>query len=353
MTPVGFCEAGHVVLGRSSCGTRYCPDHWRDWDEEAVINAVARLAAYRHAQEGAGKRLSHVVASFPQGRRYSQDRMWATRSDAYEALEAAGVRGGATVLHPYRTNERGDGLFQTAAREGELAENTGKWAFLRDVSDDWEDLTRYVEPSPHLHALAAAEDVDGEAVPEGWIVKRIRTFKPFHYRDTEAYRDMVATAYYTLTHAAVQEGRHSLTYFGDVHPASFDPEEELTAAVWRRIQDEAEKAVKEDPDDPHAGCGGGPEDCPREACEAAVVDVYHLRDYMEDDDWLADVRAHKDGRDRWLRLRGLVLWWEDGADRPPPGARVNESKLLRWLQDRGEAHTPRPQQVSLSAAVMA
>lgn len=352
MTPVGFCETGHVILGRSSCGTRYCPDHWREWTEQAVINQVARLAAWRHIQEGAGKRLCHVMGSFPADRRYSLDRLWKTRSEAYEALEAAGVRGGAAALHPYRTNERGDGLFQTAADEGELPEGTGKWAFLRDVSDDWEDLTRYIEPSPHIHALAAAEDVDGEAAPDGWVVKRIRTFQPFHYQDTEAYRDMVATAYYILTHAGVQDGRHSLTYFGDVHPASFDPEEELTAAVWDRIQIEAEKAVTEEPGVTEEGMGAGPEECPRDGCEAAVVDVYYLREYMEDEEWLASVRAGVDGRSRWLRLRGLMLWWEEGGDRPPPSLQASEDRLLAWLEDRGRAHTPRPQQVSLTTAVM-
>ncbi|MFC7078291.1 hypothetical protein, partial [Haloarcula halophila] len=112
LTPVGFCEEGHTILGRSSCGTRYCPDHWRDWNEEAVINAVARLAAYRHAVDGAEKRLSHIVASPPQDRRYSKRAMWETRSEAYEVLKDAGVRGGMAVTHPYRTNERGDTLFE-------------------------------------------------------------------------------------------------------------------------------------------------------------------------------------------------------------------------------------------------
>jgi hypothetical protein len=182
LKPVGFCDHGHTVLGRSSCGTRYCPDHWRDWNEDHVISAVSRLAAYRQSREGAERRLVHAVASPPQDRRYSAGSLWRTRSEAYEAFEAAGVRGGATVTHPYRTNERGESLFATAAREGDLEEGTGRWRFLRETADDWDDLGRYIEASPHYHSLAAARDVDGEAAPDGWVVKNIRSLKPLFRR---------------------------------------------------------------------------------------------------------------------------------------------------------------------------
>ena len=66
----------------------------------------------------------------------------------------------------------------------------------------------------------------------------------------------------------------AITYFGDLAPASFDPEEELTAAAWDRIQREAEKAVKEHPDE--EGRQVGPEECPRDGCVAAVHDIAHL-----------------------------------------------------------------------------
>jgi hypothetical protein len=362
LTPVGFCEDGHTVLGRSSCGTRYCPDHWRDWNEEAVISMVARFAAYRHAVDGAEKRWHHLVASPPQDRRYSLRSLWETRSEAYEALKAAGVRGGAAVTHPYRTNDRGDALFEAAADAGELDEGTGRWDFLREVSDGWDDLARYIEAAPHYHAMGAAPDVEPDDAPDEWVVKRIRTMKPFHYRDTETYRAMVAPAYYVLTHAAEQEGRQSVTYFGDVHPASFNPEEELTAAVWSRIQMEAEKAVREQPQEEGEGgpMGAGPDDCPHDDCEAAVVDVYYLMEYLEDEDFKKHVLSHRDGRQRWLRLRGLVLWWDHAGDRPPPTVQDDKTRLQRWLEWRGESVTvmpgdggpPSSHQVTLETAVM-
>jgi len=357
LTPVGFCEDGHTVLGRSSCGTRYCPDHWRDWCEDAVVSMVARLAAYRHAVDGAEKRLSHVVASPPQDKRYSARAMWETRSEAYEALKAAGVDGGVSVTHPYRTNERGDTLFETARDAGELDEDTGRWEFLRELADGWDELAEYVEASPHYHSLAAGQDIDGSRAPEGWVVERIRTLKPFYFRDSEAYRAMVAPAYYVLTHAADQQGRQTVTYFGDVHPASFDPEEELTAAVWSRIQIEAEKAVKENPaleeiEAEGSGHATGQE-CPCEECEAAVVELVYLPEYLEDEDWVAKVQEGRDGRERYNRLLGVLLWWEGRCDTPPPSVASREHKFREWLAERGSVLTPDPRQVQLPGEVFA
>jgi len=316
---------------------------------------VAQLAAYRYAQPmGPKMRLCHVVASPPQDRRYSARSLWETRSEAYEAMEAAGVRGGASVTHPYRTNDRGDGLYQTAKESGDLDDGTGKWRFLREVSEDFEDLTRYIEPEPHYHALAAAEDVDGGAAPGGWVVKRIRTFDTFHPRDQNAYRDMVATAYYTLTHGGNQQGRSTTTYFGEVH--SFTPSEELTATMWERIQIEAEKAVKEyepeEIDEEGEAISAGPEECPHDDCGEAVIDVYYLREYLDDEEWTSKVKAAGRGRERWLRLKGLLYWWDEGGDRPPPSVQGSKEKLQNWLEVQGESIMPYSRQVSLSSAVM-
>lgn len=359
LTPVGFCDHGHTVLGRSSCGTRYCPDHWRDWCEDAVVSAVARLAAYRQAREGAERRMVHVVASPPQERRYSVRSLWETRSEAYEAFEAAGVRGGVTVTHPFRTNDRGEHLFQTAAEHGDLPDGMGRWRFLRETTDDWDDMSRYVEAAPHYHSLAAATDVSGEAAPEGWVVKNIRGLEEFHIHDTESYRDMVASFYYILTHGAEQTGRQMTTYFGEVHPAAFDPEEELTTAEWRRIQQEAEKAVKGDESDEGVSAGGGPEECPQEDCEAVVRDLVYLDEYLDDEDWQAQVRNQPGGPERLAILRGTRAYWSGMCDRPPPAARSTPERFRQWLKRRGQVLAPgssnRPSQTiqtGLSEALM-
>jgi hypothetical protein len=343
---VGFCDHGHVLLGKSSCGTRYCPDHWRDWIENAVVNMVARLAAYRHVQEmGPEKRLSHVVASPPQDRRYSSRAFWETRSEAYEALKAAGVRAGAVVAHPYRLNERGENLYSMAAGHGDLDDDTGKWRFLRDTTDGFEDLSRYIEASPHYHALAAGEDIQGGDAPEGWVVERIRTFDGFHPRDTECYRDMAATAYYTLTHTGEQDGRTSTTYFGDLAPASFNPEEELTASMWNTIQREAEKAVKTTREEGGEGGGEDTEECPHEGCEAAVRPLCDLSAALDDDDFTAGL-----SRQQAARLRGVLVWFQGRCDRPPPSVVTSEKMMRNWLEDLGKTHTPEPTQARFGRA---
>jgi len=366
LTPVGFCDHGHTVLGRSSCGVRYCPDHWRDWAEEAVISMVARMAAYRYVVDGAEKRVSHVVASPPQDRRYSRRALWETRREAYEALDAAGVRGGPVVTHPYRTNERANNLYETAKEEGDVDEDTGRWRFLREISDNWDDMSRYIEAAPHYHVpIAPAKDVQPEGTGD-WVVKRIRTMQPFHVRDSEAYRDMVASAYYVLTHGAVQQGRATTTYFGEVHPNSFKPEEELTAATWDRIQIEAEKAVtmtrEEQRERAESGEGvgsAGPEECPRDGCEAAVHDVYHLDEYLGDEEWMESVRGRYNGPKRLARLQGVLVWWQGVSDRPPPGVQGDEEKMREWLVREGSGLKPgnsgrssSGRQVSLQTAVM-
>lgn len=353
-TPVGVCEHGHPILGRSSCETRGCPDHFRDWVEKGVIRMVARLAAYRYAQDGADKRLVHSVASAPAERRYSARAFWEARSEAYEAAEAAGVRGGAAVAHPYRTSDVGDDVFRAAVEHGHVDDDRGKWSFLRELAgDDWGEMREFVEPGPHVHILGPARDVDGDAAPEGWVVKNIRSFDRFHLNDLEAYRDMAASAYYILTHAAHQDGRQSTTYFGEVHPQGFDPTEEITAAAWEKIQmmatkavsvrrgEPADDAVTAPPDD------RGPEECPREECEGEVFDLVGFEERVRSEEWKGHVLSQPNGRKRWLRLRGLLVYWFEGGDRPPPGVEVSEARYLEWLEDVGRAHTPEPTQSAL------
>lgn len=347
LEPAGHCAEGHTILGRSSCGVRRCPDHWRDWVEKSAVGAVAKLAAYRHAQEGAGKRLCHVVASPPQDRRYSADQLFETRSEAYEAMEAAGVRGGTVVTHPYRGSDRGEMLWETANEHGEVPDGMGKWRWFREASDGWADLTRLIEASPHYHALAAVEDVQPEDAPDEWVIERVRTFDRFHYHDTESYRDMAKAVYYTLTHGAYQDGRATRTYFGEV--ASFSPEEELTATEWDRIQREAERAVTGRAGDALDSGEEAEQRCPRDGCEAEVLDLYGLRERLESSAFKEAVLSHRDGRRRWRRLHGLLAWAEDRVDRPPPHAAGDEAQLLRWLEEVGRDLQPGTQQSGLEA----
>lgn len=347
LKPVGFCvEHGHPVLGASSCGTRRCPEHWRDWLQNAVVSMVARLAAYRHAQTGAGKRMVHATFSPSPDGWWTEDRLYAARSDAYEVAESVGVRGGAAILHPYRTSEHGDHLFQAATEAGDWDQSRGKWALLRDAADDWEEMERLIEPSPHVHTLAAVEDFDPDGAPSGWVAKNIRSMDRFHYRDVESYRDMARTAWYLLTHGAVQVGRNSTTWFGATHPASFDPEEELTAAAWDRIQRNAELAVTTKPgESAHHGGESSVEDreCPRDGCESEVVGVDRLGEFLDDESWVRSL-APEERR----QLQGIQVWASLG-DRPPPSRRADRAGILEWLRRLGKTHFDHNREVGLGA----
>jgi hypothetical protein len=187
---------------------------------------------------------------------------------------------------------------------------------------------------------------------EDWIVKRIRTMQAFHIRDTEAYRDMVASAYYVLTHGAVEKDKHTTTWFGEVHPATFSPEEELTASAWHQIQKQAEIAVKEDPSEEGGGSSHGPDECPVDGCEHVVKDLLYLPEYLDDEEWVEQVRTGRDGRERIARLRGAYAWWQNRTDRPPPSVMSDEERMRNWLQKKGETFMPRIRQSSLQTAVM-
>jgi hypothetical protein len=307
------------------------------WQQQAAVKIVARLAAYRHAQDGAEKRLLHVVDSPDPERRWTTDAFWDERSRSYDVVDDVGGRGGVTVPHPYRTSEDGDWLFRRAVEDGDWEEEWGKWSLLRRTADDWNEMKRYVEAGPHYHHLVAAEDFDPGAVPSSRTVKNIRSLARFSIRDMTGYRDMARVAMYLLSHAAYEPpsgddgGRQTVTYWGDVHPNSFRPEEELTTAEWDRIKRMAERAVTTRPSDDLDTAGGDDldrADCPREECDGQIVPLDELRDYLRRDEFVAQL----DRGQRWT-LKGVRWWLEMKGDRPPPSS--SEQRVREWFRQKG------------------
>jgi hypothetical protein len=321
--------AGHVTVGRSSCECRYCPDHWRDWNEDGLEAPLRRLAAYRHVQDGWGKRLVHLAASPPQNRRYSAREFWDTRSDSYDVMESAGARGGVCVAHPYRTSDAGDELYRAAVEHGEIDVDYGRWRFLREMSDDWGELKQYIEAAPHYHALAPAEDVSGDQAPEGWVVDNLGSLSRFEIDDPECYQDMVSRLAYIRAHGAEQPDKMMQTYFGELHPAAFSPEEELTDEELATIDETVAEVVGLDD-------GHGPDECPHEDCECIVLDLSKLPDRLDDDDWVDQVRDHADGGRRLAILRGTHAYIQGLTDRPPPHAQSDAESLKTWLKKQGQ-----------------
>jgi len=344
--PVGFCSReGHVALASASpCETRRCPEHWQMWQESAAVKIVARLAAYRHVRSGGEKRLLHVVDSPDPERRWDAEAFWEERSASYGVVGEAGGRGGVTIPHPYRTSPEGDWLFQEATERGEWEEEWGKWSCLRSAADDWGEMDRFVEGGPHYHSLVAAADFDPDAIPERRTVKNIRSLDRFHIRDMTGYRDMARTAMYLLSHAAYQPpgadgsgGRNTVTYWGEVHPNSFNPEkvaasesEELTATEWDVIQRNAERAVTTAPADdlPATGELEDRPDCHEEECDGKIVALEELRGWLDREEWVRSL-GH---RERWI-LKGVLWWTETRQDRPPPSS--SEARVREWFRQKG------------------
>ncbi len=354
LSPVGFCEGGHVALGRSSCDTRYCPDHYLGWVRDGAASAVARLAAYRENAEGWGKRLLHLVAS-PEVDRVSADRFWSMRSDAQDAVQAAGARGGYCIAHPYRTSDAADELFRTAVQEGNLSAETGRWTFLRRFAGgDWEKWQSMTEAGPHYHFLAPCEDFDPDAVPDGWVVKNVRSFSRFEKRDMESFEDMARAAWYLRTHGATEQYtdmedethiKQTATWFGDVHPLSFDPEEELGAAEWYFIQERAAEAVGVPIEEMRDGEGAEEErTCEVDDCEEILHDLDDLRMFISDASWMRSIPPK-----RRHRLRAVEIWMFEQSVTPPPSVLSNEAQVRDWLLETGRMYADHSRQSGLAA----
>ena len=345
LSPVGFCEGGHIALGRSSCDTRYCPDHYLGWVRDGAASAVARLSAYRENAEGWGKRLLHLVAS-PEADRVSTDRFWSMRPEAQDAVQAAGARGGYCIAHPYRTSDAADELFRTAVQEGDLSPETGRWTFLRRFAGgDWEKWQTMTEAGPHYHFLAPCEDFDPEAVPDGWVVKNVRSFSRFEKRDLEAFEDMARAAWYLRTHGAAEEFRQTATWFGDVHPASFDPEEELGAVEWQFIQERAAEAVGVPMEEMRDGEGAKEERiCDVDDCEEILHDLEDLHAFTSDLSWMRSIPPK-----RRHRLRAVEIWMFEESVIPPPSVRSSEAKVQDWLLETGRMYSDHSKQMGLKA----
>lgn len=350
--PTGFCEDGHVQFGSEEpCGTRTCPHHWYQWRTRAAVKIVARLAAYRLAQpDGRARRLAHVAAMPEQERRWTAGRFWRERPRSYDAVEEVGGRGGVCIPHPYRTSDAGDELYRQWLG-GSAAQDRGKWRVLREFADGWPEMRAFVEVAPHFHHLVPVRDLDGDAVKDlenrtGWVVKNIRSLAPVYlyednvpwrYRDRtgksaetivrEGFEDMARLVMYLLSHAAVQPSvgeriseKATVTYWGDVHPNTFDPKEEFTDREWNLIQKYAAEAVGAQFLDEEGDEEEADNTCWRDECDAPVVPFRKLEMYLSDvreyEGWFGSL-----DRPQQHEILGLKIYL---GDRPPPGGPVDD-----------------------------
>ena len=346
--PLGFCQDGDPQLGtKRQCGSRKCPMHWNQWRKSAVKAIVKRLAAYRATQEGKGRRLLHTVAAPDPEQRWTIQRFWKTRKKVYELFQEHGGRGGTAIPHGFRPTDEAKGIFGSAVDNG-FDREKGIWRFLRGFSEDWKDLRNYLDVSPHVHGMVAWEDLDGDKLedelPEGWVIHNVRSLSSFFLDESEVpayyqlddnmkiertkqevvregYEDMIRLGMYLLSHSAVQipagEGidrKQTVTYFGDVHPNSFDPSEELGEEDLAKIEHTVDAlvgngdvALEEEQDDTMA-----PGDvCQCEDCEQPVYGLEKLADYMARPEWVNGLEP-----EQRCQMVGLKVYL---GDSPSPG----------------------------------
>jgi hypothetical protein len=234
------------------------------------------------------------------------------------------------VVHPYRTTDELDQLYAEAVDHG-LPGDHGKWRFARELTAGrWSHLERYLSVSPHYHVIGPARDVR-EVETDRWVVKNIRSLPEHELEDPEPYEALAGVAWYLRSHAAHQQGRHSASWFGYVHPASFDPAEAI-GDRWETVLEMADHAVQPP---------GAEEEpvCQCEDCEQPVFELYELTERMASVEWWTTL----DGTIK-NQLLGLKLYWVDGMAVPPPSAATDSELMLSWLERKGweVAHGPTP-----------
>lgn len=318
--PREFCEtAGHLHWGASSCESRDCPECSSIWTARRAASIAERLGAYRHNQpDGLERRAVHAAVSAPEGAVRSKEDVARFRKKAYELAKDHGVRGGCAIFHGYRIREDALDVYR-AEKELDRHDKTA-WRWVREHERDWRELVYW---SPHVHVLGVCEDFEAASDREdGYVVRNIRSLKPFQLTDPDGYTDMVAAARYVMSHATYDSTKsgQAVRWFGELAPAAFGPEAELSAGAWATIQrkvadlvgasdhdDRAEEAPADDDDDDAEGT------CERDGCEGELRSIFVADEFLQH-----GRNCERIGPEAERRLL-TAYRWVMGELKPPPG----------------------------------
>ena len=319
--PFEVCdECGEPVFSESHCGLRKCPECWMKWVRDTAESIVARVQAYRWAQDdGLDRRVVHAMFSPDSAEKWTISRVDSMRRESYERAADAGVSGGAALTHLWRTTDEFDREYATDQPYA------SKWKYLRDTyGRAWRSKT---EVSPHIHQIAAASEFEPEQ--DGWVAERIRTLSPMRsLSDGDSYRDLANLAIYLLTHTAVADGEQAIRWFGDLYPGGFDAEEELSSGALATIERKAAEAVEPDGEDGESDemldlgdeCEGGTEGCPGEPMPIWDVPGARRRNHWTDLD-----------RETRNRMTAAVEWMMGDLDPPPCRSEQAAREMLDTL----------------------
>ena len=326
--PREFCDhCGEVHLGPHRCHQRDCPDCWSSWSARRAEGITRRVQAARWGlDDGLERRVVHVATSPPSGSISSLTDVKRYRKRALEKAKEAGVRGGVTVFHGFRTTEETDQQYE--AEEPDV----GKWEWIREHEEDWRSFVYW---SPHYHIIGLAVEV--EPPSNDWVVSRLSTLDPMaNLSRRDSYESVAKTAQYLLSHATYEssedgKGVKAVTWYGDLHPSNFTPdptevgsrktEPKLDApshGAYKVIQRVSAEVTRSDGKEKRDG--GGRAECDDEACNGELLEIWDAGRLLADVEFC-------DRLDRESERRlSAAFEWSVGERRPPPGLKQPRSE---------------------------
>lgn len=312
--PVAVCETcGETEFGPHVCGNRGCPDCWGSWAKDSALTGAQTVQAFRLSQPADHHRQTGHFVYSPEDAPTTLSQLKRLRTEAADVAKEKGVRGGATVLHPWRV----DASTKKVYREQEP--DVGIWVWLRETfGESWREQVVW---SPHVHVvgLMTPEMEPGDDRGDVWAL--IDTFGRLDGAgDRDSHNEVYGAFRYLLSHAAVpapstEESLMSRTWFGELHGSKFTPEEVVAEWKLRRLErtleevtnriltDEEAEAYWEEKESLDVG------ECPSEECGGVLIDVMRVPEYFERAEPPPEVSE---------RMQ-TCHDWRMGRIRPPPG----------------------------------
>lgn len=174
-------SCGHSWLGVSKCLRRTCPTCWRAWAFKESRRAGLRMWAGSIAVTGRrrGFRIVHAVVSMAD----NGDDLQNYRVLARATAKKHGLSGGLMIWHPYRQDDDA--------------------AFVQDGHVHF-----------HIIGLARGNIKPGESAET--LFKVIRHPIKNDFNGFRRCREIKACIFYLLTHCGIIQGRHTLTWYGEM-----------------------------------------------------------------------------------------------------------------------------------------
>jgi len=178
--PMHCYHCGHAWVGRSSCMLRSCPNCWRKWAHGESRAAGLRMWAgcSMIAPKRTGRRIVHAVISFIPLASLAESRKYAIKM-----LKHHGLSGGMLIFHPFRQDEEKEYVFQSHI---------------------------------HFHVIALARGAIFPGSAGTYFFKVIQDAKNKDFRGFQDVCGIKACVFYLLTHCGIVEGRHALTWWGEL-----------------------------------------------------------------------------------------------------------------------------------------